>query len=362
MANEEHLNILMQGVEVWNKWRKLNPKVLPDLTFADLSGANLNEANLTQANLFRANLSGADLKKADLTIANLRVAILSGADLSEAYLRGAHLGGATLDRANLGGAYLVAAYLGQANFSEANLSGADLTKAMLDEANLDNTNLTNCRIYGISVWNIKGKPKEQTDLIITPDDEPTVVVDNLEVAQFVYLLLKNEKIRDVIQTIGQKGVLILGRFYPPGRKEVLDTIAEQLRQRGFLPIMFDFEKSTERDFTETIKILAGLSLFVIVDITNPKSSPLELQATVPDYMIPFVPIIQKDEKPFSMFKDLTKYEWVLKPVRAYDTKENLIEMLEEAIIKPAIQKHNELIRKKAEELEVKDIRDFLSKE
>ena len=155
----------------------------------------------------------------------------------------------------------------------------------------------------------------------------------------------------------------MGRFYPPERKEVLDAIAEQLRQRGFLPIMFDFEKSTERDFTETIKVLAGLSLFVVVDITNPKSAPLELQATVPDYMIPFVPIIQKGENPFSMFKDLPKkYNWVLEPVRAYDTKEALIDMLETAIIKPAIQKHKELIRKKAEELEVKDVREFLSEE
>jgi hypothetical protein len=32
-----------------------------------------------------------------------------------------------------------------------------------------------------------------------------------------------------------------------------------------------------------------LSRFIIADITNPRSSPLELQATMPDYMIPFVP-------------------------------------------------------------------------
>jgi hypothetical protein len=32
--------------------------------------------------------------------------------------------------------------------------------------------------------------------------------------------------------------------------------------------------------------LAGMSRFVIADIANPKSAPLELQAAVPDYMIP----------------------------------------------------------------------------
>jgi len=46
-------------------------------------------------------------------------------------------------------------------------------------------------------------------------------------------------------------------------------------------MMFDFERSKERDFTETIRILAGLSRFIIADITNPKSSPLELQVTMP---------------------------------------------------------------------------------
>ena len=48
------------------------------------------------------------------------------------------------------------------------------------------------------------------------------------------------------------------------------------------------KKCGEPDFSETIKTLAGLCRFVIVDIANPKSSPLELQATVPDYMIPFL--------------------------------------------------------------------------
>lgn len=35
MANKEHLKILKQGVEVWNKWRKENPHIKPDLGRAD---------------------------------------------------------------------------------------------------------------------------------------------------------------------------------------------------------------------------------------------------------------------------------------------------------------------------------------
>ena len=130
------------------------------------------------------------------------------------------------------------------------------------------------------------KDTKQQDLVITERGEPDVTVDNIEVAQFVYLLLHNEKIRDVIDTVGKKGVLLLGRF-TEGRIAVLERLREELRKRGYLPIVFNFDKPETKDFTETVRLLAGLSKFVIADITNPKSAPLELQATVPEIMVPF---------------------------------------------------------------------------
>jgi len=78
--------------------------------------------------------------------------------------------------------------------------------------------------------------------------------------------------------------------------------------------------------------LTGMSLFVIADITNPKSSPLELQTTVPNYMIPFVPIIQEGERPFVMFKDLQgQFDWVLDTLE-YDSESTLVQVLDEAVI------------------------------
>ena len=196
------------------------------------------------------------------------------------------------------------------------------------------------------------------DLVITKKDKPKVMVDNLEVAQFIYLLLNNEKIRDIIDTIGEKGVLILGRFTEE-RKAVLDAIRDRLRELGFVPMMFDFERPSQRDFTETIKTLAGMSRFIIADITNPKSSPLELQATMPDYMIPFVPIIQEDEEPFAMFRDLKqKYgEWVL-DVLEYDSAAHLLQALEKAVVKPALEKADLLLLKKAEAIRKRHVKDY----
>jgi hypothetical protein len=153
MANEEHLAILKQGVETWNKWREANQNLVPDLREADLSGKNLIEANLYQAiliaaalqkaNLEKANLIGADLRdaslsKADIRDANLNEAKLIGALLVETDLRGANLSRTDLRNANLRGARL-----GKADLINADLSRADLTKAALNESVFGDTNLGN---------------------------------------------------------------------------------------------------------------------------------------------------------------------------------------------------------------------------
>lgn len=51
MANQEHLDILNQGVKVWNQWREEHPEIKPDLGGVDLRQANLREADLSGANL-----------------------------------------------------------------------------------------------------------------------------------------------------------------------------------------------------------------------------------------------------------------------------------------------------------------------
>ena len=81
-----------------------------------------------------------------------------------------------------------------------------------------------------------------------------------------------------------------------------------------------------------------MSYFVIADITNPNSSPFELLEVLPDYQIPFVPIIQEGELPFAMMVDLQKkYNWVL-PAVTYDSMETLIKVLKPLIIDPAMKK------------------------
>jgi uncharacterized protein YjbI with pentapeptide repeats len=86
MANRENLDLIEQGVEVWNKWRVENTDVIPDLRGADLREADLSWADLRWADLREADLREADLSWADLTRANLSRANLSNSDLRTPYV------------------------------------------------------------------------------------------------------------------------------------------------------------------------------------------------------------------------------------------------------------------------------------
>jgi len=297
MANDEHVEKLKQGVAAWNAWREKNP----DIRYPDLSGADLRGWDLRTADLMGANLSGANLAGANLSRANLFWACLNHADLTDA-------------------------------------------------------DLTGCRVHGVSAWSLKLERAKQQNLIITNprENEPDITVDNIEVAQFIHLLLHNEKLRDVIDTIGKKGVLLLGRF-TEGQMLVLERLREKLRDLGFVPMVFNFDKPETKDFTETVRVMCDLSHFVIVDLTTPRSVPLELQATVPQCMVPFAPIIQQPQEPFSMFVDLqNKHDWVL-PVVGYPSVDRLIEVLEDKVVRPAEAKFNELLARRTNQLRVENV-------
>ena len=279
-ANEQ-VAILRQGARAWNEWRSSKSDSHFGLEGADFSGAevnldrvnrkgarlaranfawasfreanfveaNLQEADLTQSSLVEAdlscaNLDGASLRKADLSRANLSIASLVRADLTQANLSFAQLTSADLREANL-----TLANLARANLRQTNLRGAKLDFSTLVQADLSDADLTGCHVFGVSAWGLHLSGTRQQNLIITDVGEPEITVDNIEVAQLVYLMLFNEKVRDVIGTISTKVVLILGRFGIQ-RKAVLDALREELRQRDYLPILFDFDKPASMTTTE----------------------------------------------------------------------------------------------------------------
>lgn len=313
MPNAQHVAILDEGVKVWNRWRKNNPDEEPDL-----SSLNLREEDLRGINFFLANLRGVNLIGADLSGANLIRADLFKADLREANLFRTQL-------------------------LEADCREVKLNRASLVKTNLRGADLTGCSIYGISVWDVQLDGAIQSNLIITDSGESVITVDDLKVAQFIYLLLDNKEIRSVINTVTSKVVLILGRFTPK-RKAVLDALRNELRRCNYLPVLFDFEKPTGRDFTETIITLASMSRFIIADITDASSIAQELYAIVPHHAIAVQPIQQQSQQQYALFPDFKKYPWFL-ALHSYKDCKSLLASLPGSVIKPAELKAKELAKR-----------------
>lgn len=318
VPNKNHLRILARGVTEWNQWRVDNPGIVPSLRRADLVGANLagvdfSGADLRVIDLSEADLVGSNFRKADLYRASLWRANLSHADLSDT----------DLSSINLNGAILAAANLNRANLRFARLTAADVSEATFSGA----------YVYGSSLWNLKGTPKEQLDVVITPQTESPITVDDLELAQFIYLLLNNQKLRQVLDTISSKVVLILGRFSTE-RKPVLNAIRVQLRKHNYLPIMFDFEKPANQTTLETVSTLAHMARFVIADLTDAKSVLQEMQAIVPgNPSVPIQPILLASQKEPGMFDFFQAFPWVL-PTHFYESQERLLTELTDKVLVP----------------------------
>jgi uncharacterized protein YjbI with pentapeptide repeats len=308
-----------------------------DLRGVDLSGSHLQNAMLKGALFFQAELGEIDLRDAFLPRADFTNARLEGAHLERANLESAILAEAKLAGADLRDANLTQANLRDADLTGAKLAGADLRGANLVRTDLRGADLTGCKVYGISAWDVALDNDDalQRDLVLTPNGEPGATVDRINVAQFYYLMLANENLRDVIQTIGRRGVLLLGRFTPQ-RKAVLDALRRALRASDYLPMMFDFEQPEGRPFTDTVVTLASLSRFVIADLTNPASVPHELAKVTANLSLPIVPILQKGQGAYSLFDDyFTQHPEQVLATLEYRDLDELIRALPRGLIERA---------------------------
>ncbi|MGA8029630.1 MAG: pentapeptide repeat-containing protein [Bryobacteraceae bacterium] len=390
---------LKEGVAAWNQWRAAHPEMNPDLSDADLEGIdlgcpykdpdsensyeeneraiNLNSVllmgtNLRGANLSGANLSAAKLMDADLSGANLDRATLSGADfegatlngatarwanaphvymvgtkltsakLEYADLRGSDLSLAHCEQAIVTGAWLSFCDLTNADFTDAELRGAHLNYARLVETKLSGADLTGAFVYGIAAWNLNLENAVQFDLVITPQGEPEITVDSIEIAQFVYLLVNNERIREAIDTLGRKCVLLLGRFRGPGW-DVLQILKSALRARGLVPILFTFGPEDRKSRLDTVETLALLSRMVVADITDPRAVIGEL-ARIEKHMarVPVEIIIKETEKPDAMLDGVLSAGAAMH--RFLDVS-HLVDLLDTAMLPRAEEKSAEAIRK-----------------
>lgn len=344
MANKEHVEILLQGAEVWNSWREKNPKTKPDLSQvnlinADLSRANLDGADLRRADLSKAQLShaslfGANLESATLILADLLGAVANDANLSGvsffgAFLFGTRMKGANLDGANLlgttlmgadlSGATLRGAHLMAANFHEANLTGSDLTGSDLTAASLVGTRVQDaifedCMVHGISAWNLDGLPKSQKNLCITARGESPIKVNKLEHAQLCNLLAYSEGLSAFLKQVPRIG-LIIGRFNAD-RAASLEVIQRGLLSRGYLPLCVETDKPVWRGVTKSLTPFLALARFAIIDLTRLRNADSVVQPLITlQPQLPIVPILEDDSSTGSALGPLPSQESILEVSR-----------------------------------------------
>ena len=129
MANPEHIAILEQGVERWNKWRNEHHSLQPDLSHADFNRQSREEftagLNIRPPNFRGVRFDGVDL----------RSAVLSESYLERASFRSAYLDGADLSRT----------HLGWTDFTGASLRGASLADCIFHETTLANCDLSDAK-------------------------------------------------------------------------------------------------------------------------------------------------------------------------------------------------------------------------
>nr|WP_307729106.1 pentapeptide repeat-containing protein [Massilia sp. IC2-476] len=389
---------LKEGPGAWNRWRAKNPE-----QYIDFRGANLRETrlDLSHYNLSRANFSGADIARLNFCRASLAAAYaseanLEGADFSAADLSGSyfhdcrcslanftgcdlrvakfsdcffmlssfddsnmrradfamsHFSEVSFNRAILAEVKLKDAIFRRCEFAAADLRNANLIGASFVDVRLSHANLSGARVYGTSAWSVDLTDANQSGIVITPDGESEITVDSLRIAQFVYVLLTNTEVRDIIDTIASKVVLIIGRFSSE-RKPVLDALRVTLRSHNFTPIIFDFTRPNSRSFIETVATLAAMSKFVIADLTDAKVVLQELQmilSTLPS--VPVQPLIAAGTTPSATLIDFITYSSFLN-IYVYDTTQTLLDDIYAAVIAPAEQRIAEIVaqRERAEKL------------
>jgi hypothetical protein len=315
MLADNYIDLLKQGRIPWNKWRdeNYNERLNFHDTFLDDSnfeGYNLNNCHFYKTSLTNCNFNKAEICWSSFLHCNLANSTITNPDLKQ-----------FSEMTSFQGVNLRWTAFGKCSMQNVNLQGSLFESVHLHDCDLTGANISHSRIYGVSSWgNEINETTIQNNLIITPAMEPTITVDNFEIAQFLYLLITNKKIRSVIDTLATKVVLILGAF-SDDNKEVLNHIKLVLTHQNYIPVIFDFDKPSSRNLTETVSTLAHLSKFVVVDLSNPRSVPHELASIIPTLRsVPIIPIIKYGETPYGMFVDFQDLNHV-SPIIEYRTSD-----------------------------------------
>ena len=331
MPQDDPFQIIMQGANVWNVWRERNPGPVhfakpnwydcPGPNGVQVKGRNrinFNEMNLSGVSIFGAFAEGLNLRGSVFEDAHFEEGDFSRANFSGAKFRNTKFNKTILTGANFDGATFVNCNLNRVNLVGASFNVKEITETV---------------VYGIAAWDLQtSDDMKQSKLVIERTYELysdlirqgkiPLMVDDIELAQFVYYLSNHKKMRDALNILNDKGVLLLGRF-KDGGLERLYSIREWFQSKGYMPMIFDFERPDNLSLTETVVTMAGLSKFVVVDLSG-SSVPAELQAILSQIKKPVLAF----GDPFALFPDLADQTSI---VSIEGGEANLLDGLEDSL-------------------------------
>jgi hypothetical protein len=344
VATEDPAEILAQGAKAWNAWRKKNPQ---PLVFAQPQwyGSPIDPDQRVQVK-GRNRVDFRGLHFSDITILkpfaearHVEESVWENCAIDEGDFSRAHFTGATFRNTRFNKTIFTDAVFAGATFINGNLNRVNLVGATFTVKEITET-----IVYGISAWDLQlSEETKQSKLVIEKTYElyselvaqgkALTMVDDIELAQFVFHLSKNKKLRDTLNILNDRSVLILGKFRDGGQQR-LDTIREWLRARGYMPMIFDFVRPEGLSLTETVVTMAGLAKFVIADLSG-SSVAAELQPILSQIKKPLVVFGQ----PYALLPDIEDQTSLI-TIRGTDA--TLLHDLEERL--PAIEKlHSERI-------------------
>jgi hypothetical protein len=315
MTDDDASHVLRQGADVWNAWRKHHPG---PLHFAKPHWYNSpGRGGIQVKGHNRVDFSGMDLSSVSVYGAfaeglQVRDALIDGASFEEGDFSRADFRGTTFRNTRFNKTILTGAHFDGATFVNCNLNRVNLVGASFRVSEITET-----VVYGIAAWDLEtAEGMKQSKLVIErtydlyseliEQGKVPLMVDDIELAQFVYYLSRHKKLRDALNILNDKGVLLLGRFQGGGL-ERLYSIREWFQGRGYMAMIFDFERPDNLSLTETVVTMAGLSKFVVVDLSGP-SVPAELQAILSQIKKPILAFGQ----PYALFADLEDQARVLR--------------------------------------------------
>jgi uncharacterized protein YjbI with pentapeptide repeats len=328
---------------IWNRWKNNNSEqiVFDELDFSSLGPKPIRQYNFTGVIFKKCAFNKGNFYKCYFEESNFECEIET-ASFYECSFKGA-----VFCNSNIHDVDFTRSIFNNVTFTDCHLKRIILYCTSLVYCRFVNGSVSDSSVFGVNAWNISLDNTLQSNLIVESYSDTNekgrfgvVSVDDIELAQFINLILNNEKVFNVFNAMSSKIVLILGRFTEE-RKITLDLIRSELKNRNYSPIIFDFEKPIQKDLTGTILALSQMAGFIIADLTDGTSVPYELGTIIPQLRrTPLLPILLSGSKGFSMSQEMCFNRCVIQTFE-YDTN----------TIKTHIPIFLKLVNEKFEELE-----------